>query len=104
MIARLWRAWTTPDRAHVYREHLTGKVWPALRRIDGCLGGQLLERPVGERVECLVITQWASWEAIHAFAGDDPVRAVVDPDARAVLLEFDERVEHFEITATLHET
>jgi len=36
-------------------------------------------------------------DAIRAFAGDTPERAVVEPEARAVLREFDETVTHYEV-------
>lgn len=42
------------------------------------------------------MTEWASWEAIRAFAGDDPGHAVVEPDAQEMLLDYDRTVEHFE--------
>jgi len=35
--------------------------------------------------------------ASSKFAGPDPERAVVEPEARAVLREFDERVSHYEV-------
>jgi hypothetical protein len=36
-------------------------------------------------------------EAIRAFAGDTPEVAVVAPEARAVLSEFDAHVTHFDM-------
>jgi hypothetical protein len=38
-------------------------------------------------------------EAIRAFAGDEPERAVVEPGARAVLAFFDSTVRHYEVLA-----
>jgi heme-degrading monooxygenase HmoA len=96
MIVRLWRGRVHPDQLGAYRSHLTVTVRPALQGIDGFVSMRLLERPVGELIECLVMTEWRSWSAIRAFAGDDPSRAVVEPAARQVLAEYDDRVEHFE--------
>jgi hypothetical protein len=38
-------------------------------------------------------------EAISAFAGPFPERAVVEPEAQAALVRFDAEVEHFEVLA-----
>jgi heme-degrading monooxygenase HmoA len=96
MVIRMWRARATPDQAGVYRTHFTDEVMPKLRRIAGFISGQVLERRLADRVELLVMTEWASWDAIRQFAGDDPGHAVVDSHARQMLLEYDATVEHFE--------
>jgi hypothetical protein len=44
-----------------------------------------------------VITLWESMDAIRRFAGEDADRAVVEPEARAVLSEFDDGVRHYEV-------
>ena len=36
-------------------------------------------------------------EAVRKFAGEEPEKAVVEPEARAVLTAFDESVTHFEV-------
>ena len=41
-----------------------------------------------------MVTRWTSIEAIRGFAGEDLERAVVEPEARALLVSFDERVQH----------
>lgn len=99
MILRLWKGRTTPDKADAYEHHATGVVFPKLRGIPGYLGGRVLRRRTAAgQVEFLVLTEWVSWDAIRAFAGDSPEIAVVEPAARAVLADFDEQVLHFEST------
>jgi heme-degrading monooxygenase HmoA len=49
-------------------------------------------------VELLVVSRWQSMAAIKAFAGANPDRAVVEPGAKALLLEFDDFVTHYEVT------
>lgn len=94
MIARLWRGVAgTPAGADAYQRHVTVRVFPELKKIPGHQGAQVLRR----EQEFLVITFWESMEAIRKFAGPDPERAVVEPEARAVLAEFDERVSHYEV-------
>ena len=92
MIARLWRARAAPS-ADAYLRHFRQQVQPALERLPGHRGAQLLVRDN----EILVLTFWESMAAVRAFAGDDPGRAVVEPQARAVLAAFDDFVVHYEV-------
>jgi heme-degrading monooxygenase HmoA len=97
MIARMWRA-VAPDRASAdaYLHHLATNVVPVLRAIEGHRGVRALERQEGA-VEVLVITFWDSMEAIRRFAGPDTERAVVEPEARALLKEYDAFVRHYTV-------
>jgi heme-degrading monooxygenase HmoA len=97
MIARLWSAQTTPAHAPAYVEHLRSQVLPAVRTVDGYAGAMLLERPVADAIEVLVITFWQSVDAIRGFAGDDLEGAVVAEAAAALLTQFDRRVRHYEV-------
>ena len=49
------------------------------------------------RSEFLVLTYWESMDAIRKFAGDRPELAVVAPNARALMREFDETVRHYDV-------
>ena len=56
---------------------------PQLERTEGFLGATI-ERVGGDRgIEIVVVTRWASVDAIHAFAGEDIGLAVVEAEARA---------------------
>lgn len=94
MIARVWRATATPEGAEAYRAHFTGSVLPTLRRLDGHQGAYLFRLDRDDLVDLEVMTLWESDEAIRAFAGTDMTTAVVEPEARAVLLTYDETVSH----------
>jgi heme-degrading monooxygenase HmoA len=52
---------------------------------------------VKDGVELVVLTLWDSIEAIQKFAGTEPNKAVVEPEARAVMTKFDKYVTHFEV-------
>lgn len=97
LILRMWRAHTTPLKSGEYVEHATRNVFPALRVIEGHRGAYLLRRAVDGAVEFVVLTLWDSMEAVRKFAGLKPEKAVVEPEARAVLTDFDEFVTHFEV-------
>ena len=94
MIARIWRGVAAdPAGAQAYLRHLDGNVLPALKSIAGYREVRVLRR----NQEFLVVTFWDSMEAIRRFAGEDPERAVVEPEARAVLKEYDDFVTHYEV-------
>jgi heme-degrading monooxygenase HmoA len=95
MIVRIWRGRTSRDNARGYESHITNTVFPALVAIDGYRGGRLARRDIDAQVEFVVLTEWASWDAIQAFAGANPDRAVVEPAAKALLSSYDELVQHF---------
>lgn len=97
MITRLWRGQADAAEADAYFQHVTGTVFPALRDLAGHRGAWLLRREVGSRTEFLAVTLWESRQAIEAFAGRDIDRAIVEPEARAVLIEFDDFASHYEV-------
>lgn len=97
LILRMWRAHATPLKSGEYVEHATRRVFPALRAIEGHRGAYLLRRAVDGAVEFVVLTLWDSMEAVRKFTGPKPEKAVVEPEARAALTDFDESVTHFEV-------
>ncbi len=99
VIARRWRAWADgPANAAAYAAHFDGAVRPRLEATDGFVDATL-ERfeAEGGRTEVVVVTRWSSADAIRAFAGEDLDVAVVEPEARAVLDDFEQRVRHIEL-------
>jgi heme-degrading monooxygenase HmoA len=91
-------AWAGPvvEPARLRRAFQTQGA-PELERIEGFLDASLLRQIGSDDVEFLVLTRWASMDAIRAFAGDDVARAVVEPDAIAALVSFDRTVRHYEV-------
>ncbi len=97
MIVRAWRGWTTSSNQHAYVSHFQRNVIPQLRGVDGFVGVTLLKEVQSEQVEFLVLSRWVSMDAIRSFAGKDITRAVVEPEAVAVLVDFERTVHHYEI-------
>lgn len=98
MIARLWRGTCAPANAAAYEDHLLRVMLPALREIAGHEGGYVLRRgEAGGGVDFLVLTLWASLDAVRAFAGDDYELAVVPSEAERLLARFDERAVHYDV-------
>jgi antibiotic biosynthesis monooxygenase (ABM) superfamily enzyme len=96
MIVRVFHGWTAPDHAELYEEFVLETIFPEMREIAGCVGAELARRVVGDEVEFLVITRFESLDAVRRFAGHDYERAVVEPQARELLLRFDEFSAHYE--------
>ena len=97
MILRIWRAYADASSADRDPRHLLDKVRPKLESLPGFRGLYLLEKRHGNEVEYVVQTLWDSMDAIRTFAGPNPERAVVEPAAAAMLLRFDESVDHYEV-------
>jgi heme-degrading monooxygenase HmoA len=107
MIARAWQGQATVQNAEAYRRHFADSVRPALDRVPGHRGALLLRREMegDSRAEFLVITMWDSMDAVRAFAGPDPDRAIIEPAARAILAQFDASVRHYDVVLdTRHAT
>ena len=91
MIVRTWMAYAKPENARAYRDHLANTVLPRLQKVPGFLGLELCQaRQRGDRVELFVISRWESMDAVKAFAGPQPDKAVVEPTAKAFLEDFDD--------------
>jgi heme-degrading monooxygenase HmoA len=97
MIGRLWFGTVAADQADDYARHIREAVLPELQRTDGFGGVYVLRRPVEKGVAFAVLTLWDSMEAVRGFAGPNPEQAVVTPAARALMVEFDKTVAHYEL-------
>lgn len=97
MIMRLWRGQATAANAGAYFRHVTETVFPSLAALPGHRGAYLVQRDVAGQIEFLAVTLWESREAIKSFAGADIDTAIVEPEARAALTEFDDFARHYQV-------
>jgi heme-degrading monooxygenase HmoA len=97
VIVRTWSARATRSGAADYHAYFAGTLLPELRGLAGFAGGYLLSREDGGVVELTTHTLWDSLDAIRAFAGEDISRSVVEPEAQAVLLDFDRTAVHRDV-------
>jgi hypothetical protein len=98
MIVRTWRGRAaTGQQADAYYKHVTGTVFPELKKLAGHQGAWLLRREVDGETEFLAVTFWTSLDSIRSFAGNDIGTAIVEPEARAALCDFDDFACHYEI-------
>ena len=97
MIARYWTATATAEKAPAYFAFFRDVLTPELSKIPGHAGALVLSRVAAEMVEITVLTFWESHEAIRRFAGESPSKAVVEPEAQAMLTSFDDEVLHYDV-------
>jgi heme-degrading monooxygenase HmoA len=99
MIGRVWHGWASAENADACEDLLRSEMFagPAARTVPGFERVELSRSDFGDEVEFMVITWFASWEAIKAFAGEEFARARVPANVRALLSRFDERSQHYEI-------
>jgi uncharacterized protein len=95
-ILRMWKGRATVEKSGEYVDFVIKTIFPSLSAIKGHRGAYLLRRAVNGSIEFVVLTLWESMEAVRRFAGSKRDKAVVEPEARAVLSSFDESVTHFE--------
>jgi heme-degrading monooxygenase HmoA len=99
MISRIWHGYTAPTNAENYENLLKDEIFVSIskRNITGYRGIQLLRRNLADSVEFITIMWFDSIDAVREFAGGDYEKAVVPPKARALLMRFDNRSQHYEV-------
>ena len=97
MIARIWHGWTAPADADAYEEFLRTVMFPSMRRVAGFRGAELLRREDGDEIAFITITRFDSLDAVREFAGEDYERAVIEPEAKALLTRYDDRSDHYSV-------
>jgi hypothetical protein len=97
MIARLWKGWASRENADAYERLLRDKVLPALRRIDGYLGGYVLRHDGDNEVEFAVVNLFESLDAVRAFAGPEYTVPVFEPEARQLLSRGEAIARHYDV-------
>ena len=101
MITRLWHGWATHENADAYENLLRTKILPGIHRVDGFKGAYLLRKDAEDDVEFITLTLFESMDAVRAFAGEDYEIAVVPPEARQLLLKFDQKARHYQTVVQL---
>lgn len=98
MIARIWRGAVRIADGDAYAKYIGDTGLAEYRSTPGNLSALMLRRDVGDRTEFVMFTTWESMDAIKAFAGDDPERAVYYPRDDQFLIEKEPTVAHYEVT------
>jgi heme-degrading monooxygenase HmoA len=97
VIARIWRGAVRAEDADEYVAYIRGTGIEPYLTTPGNRGAWLLHRPAGELTEIVTVSLWEDMDAVRAFAGDDPERAVYYPEDDRFLVERGPRVEHYAV-------
>ena len=96
MITRTWHGTTLIGNADEYLEFLLTEGTREYRETAGNISVRVWRRKENEICHFWTVTEWKDLESIKAFAGDDYEKAVYYPFDQGMLLEFEERVVHYE--------
>jgi heme-degrading monooxygenase HmoA len=88
---------TTTDNANAYENILRKLVLPELDEIPGSNGAFVLRREVDDGVEFITLTLFDSLDAVKSFAGEEYDKAVILPEAKALLSTYEFTATHYEI-------
>lgn len=97
MIARIWQGRIRAEDLDEYRDYIAGTGLADYRETPGNRGAQMLTRVDGDLAHVVTLSFWNDLESIRAFAGDDVTRARYYPEDERFLLDFPERVEHYDV-------
>jgi heme-degrading monooxygenase HmoA len=98
VVARVWRGRVRPGLLEEYRRYVVEACLPDYRAIPGNLGAYVFTKESVDHGDVITLSFWDSYDAIAVFAGDDIDRARYYAEDPRFLLDFPERVEHFEVT------
>lgn len=99
MIARIWHGKTRAQHFEEYSRFMRECAIPDYRKTDGFIGLSFLRRLEGDVAHFQLMTYWENLEVIKGFAGDEYELAKYYPQDDEYLLEFEERVVHYEVFA-----
>jgi heme-degrading monooxygenase HmoA len=97
MVARQWRGAVRGEDADAYAEYIRGTGMAEYAATPGNRGAWMLRRDLGELTEIVTFSLWESMDAVRAFAGEDPERAVFYPEDERFLVERDLTVTHYDV-------
>jgi heme-degrading monooxygenase HmoA len=100
MIARIWRGAVRSADTDAYVDYIRETGITHYLSTPGNRGAWLLHRPSDGLTEIVTVSLWDDMEAVRAFAGDDPDRAVYYPEDERFLVERGPRVEHYDVDET----
>jgi len=97
MIARTWRGATKASDGDAYVEYLQKTGIHEYKATPGNKGVIALRRERDGKTEFFLVSLWDDWDAVRAFAGPTPEKAVYYPEDDRFLVERDNHVDHYEV-------
>jgi len=99
MIARIWHGRTKIEGFEEYTEFMKSRAIPDYQNTEGFVKLTFLRKVDGNVGHFKLITFWENLEVIKNFAGEDFEKAKYYPEDAKYLLEFEEKVTHYEVFA-----
>lgn len=99
MIARIWHGKTSVENFDDYTAFLKKVAVPDYNKTDGFINLTFLKRLENNEGHFTLITFWENLDVIKNFAGEDFEKAKYYPEDDNFLLEFEEKVLHYEVFA-----
>lgn len=97
-IVRIWRGVTLATKAEQYLEYLNNFVVPPCQTAEGNEGLFILKEHQGEITHFLLLSFWASDEALENFASADYSDVVkLSPEEAKLLIAFESTARHYKI-------
>lgn len=97
MIERHWKGVARVEEAENYIRHLQTKTFLHVSGLAGFIKATILQRPVDNGMEFLIVTVWDSLESIKQFAGEQVEVANVPREAQEMMVEYDPYAKHYEV-------
>lgn len=97
-IARLWHGRVPNEKADAYADYLADAI-TKFRAINGNLGYQMMRETIGAETHFVVISYWASRDAIKAYAGEDIRKTRPAPRDPEFLIEPELTVMNYDLAA-----
>ncbi|MEM9361072.1 MAG: antibiotic biosynthesis monooxygenase [Bacteroidota bacterium] len=97
MIARIWEGRTKVEHEKVYEQFMKERAVPDYSKTAGFVKLLFLKRTDRQFAYFKLITFWKDLDVIKNFAGEDYEKAKYYPEDQNYLLEFPEKVIHFEV-------
>jgi heme-degrading monooxygenase HmoA len=99
MITRTWHGRTSLENADDYLMFLLHEGTKEYLQTRGNLSVKVWQRKEKDCCHFWTVTEWEDTDAIKRFAGDDYEKAKYYPEDEGILLEFEEKVNHYETFA-----
>ena len=96
MITRVWHGRTNPENAEKYLQFLLHDGTQEYWETKGILSVKIGQWKEAHCCHFWTVTEWINIEAIKRFAGEDYEKAKYYPEDSGILLEFEEKVIHYE--------
>ncbi len=96
MITRVWHGKTRAEHADRYLQFLLHEGIKGYGNTEGNISIRVWRKIENGFCHFYTVSEWESIEAIKKFAGEEYEKAVYYPQDSGILLEFEEKVSHYE--------